>query len=71
MASDDGVVLRATIDRPEKRNALNEAVVRGLHGAPEAADRGPTRVVVIRGAGGDGFSAGGDFTEMSIGGTAR
>lgn len=68
--SDDGLVLSATIDRPEKRNALNAAVMGGLQGVLDAADVGPTRVVVIRGAGEEVFSAGGDFTEMPIGGSA-
>lgn len=64
---DDDLVLRATIDRAEKRNALNENVMRGLLDVLEAADEGDTRVVVLRGAGGT-FSAGGDFTEMPLGG---
>lgn len=69
-ASDDGLVVRATIDRPEKRNALNESVMRGLIDVAAAADESDARVVVIRGNGGI-FSAGGDFTEMPIGGSAQ
>ncbi len=68
--SDDDVVVRATIARPEKRNALNEAVIRGLMDVAAAADASPARVVVIEGEG-DVFSAGGDFTEMPLGGTAQ
>lgn len=68
--ADDGLVVRATIDRADKRNALNENVLRGLLDVCEAADAGDARVVVIRGAGG-GFSSGGDFTEMPIGGSAQ
>ncbi len=68
--SDDDLVVRATIARPEKRNALNEAVIRGLIDVAEAADAGPTRVVVIAGEG-EVFSAGGDFTEMPLGGTVQ
>jgi len=68
--SDDGFVVRATIDRADKRNALNEAVLRGLLGVCEFADESEARVVVLRGAG-PGFSSGGDFTEMPLGGTAQ
>jgi len=64
--SHGGLVLRATIDRPDKRNALNEAVFRGLFDAIDAADGGDVRVVVIRGAEGS-FCSGGDLAEMPIG----
>jgi len=64
--SDDGLVVRATIDRPDQRNALNEAVFRGLTATLDAADEGDARVVVLRGAGGT-FCSGGDLTEMPIG----
>jgi enoyl-CoA hydratase/carnithine racemase len=65
-ASDDGLVIRATIDRPDQRNALGESVFRGLHDVLESADEGEARVVVIRGAGGT-FCSGGDMTEFPIG----
>jgi len=64
--SDDGLVIRATIDRPDQRNALGESVFRGLHDVLESADEGEARVVVIRGAGGT-FCSGGDMTEFPIG----
>lgn len=64
--SDDELVVRATIDRPDQRNALGENVIRGLHDVLEAADEGPQRVVVIRGAEGT-FCSGGDMTEFPIG----
>ena len=64
--SDDGLVVRATIDRPDRRNALGESVTRGLHDVLDAADAGPQRVVVIRGAEGT-FCSGGDMTEFPIG----
>lgn len=64
--SDDGLVIRATIDRPEKRNALNDNVLGGLSEVCEAADEGPARVVVVRGAGGT-FCSGGDLTGMDAG----
>jgi enoyl-CoA hydratase/carnithine racemase len=62
--SDDGLVLRATIDRPEKRNALNDAVLDGLADVLEYADDSPTRVIVLRGAGGT-FCSGGDLESMA------
>lgn len=62
-ASDDEHVLYATIDRPEAQNATNERVNRGLLEVLDAADRGPTRVVVIRGAEGT-FCSGGDLGGM-------
>ncbi|WP_049898519.1 enoyl-CoA hydratase/isomerase family protein [Halococcus agarilyticus] len=62
--SEDGLVIRAHIDRPEERNALNEAVIDGLSDVLAAADDGPARVVVIRGAGGT-FCSGGDLESMA------
>jgi methylglutaconyl-CoA hydratase len=59
----DGV-LTLTLDRPEKRNALNAAMLDGLAEALAHAelDAG-VRVVVIRGAGKD-FCAGADLDEL-------
>ncbi|UPM42868.1 enoyl-CoA hydratase/isomerase family protein [Halocatena salina] len=62
--SDDGVVVRVVIDRPEKQNALSETVLSGLSDVLRAADQGPARVVVIRGAGGT-FCSGGDLESMA------
>ncbi|WP_336003154.1 enoyl-CoA hydratase/isomerase family protein [Halorientalis halophila] len=62
--SDDGLVVRATIDRPEQRNSLNEPVIRGLSNAIEYADESEARVLVLRGAGGT-FCSGGDLSEMA------
>jgi enoyl-CoA hydratase len=61
--SDDEVVVRATIDRPDKHNALNDRVLDGLMDVMDAADESPARVVVIRGAGGT-FCSGGDLEGM-------
>jgi enoyl-CoA hydratase/carnithine racemase len=68
--SEDGLVGTATIDRPEERNAFNEAVITGLLDVCEAVDGSETRVLVIRGAGGT-FCSGGDLSEMPIGGSAQ
>lgn len=62
-ASDDKAVVRATIDRPNKHNALNDRVLDGLMDVMDAADESPARVIVIRGAEGT-FCSGGDLEGM-------
>jgi methylglutaconyl-CoA hydratase len=55
---------RITIDRPEKRNALDRATITALTAALERCERDPeVRVVQITGAG-DVFCAGADLAEM-------
>jgi enoyl-CoA hydratase len=55
-----------TIDRPEKRNALNAAVRAALLDALRAAAEDPdVRVVVITGAGEQAFIAGADISEFA------
>jgi methylglutaconyl-CoA hydratase len=62
-AVDDGV-LTLTLNRPEKRNALSQAVVTALLDAlAGASSSSDVRVVLIRGAGPD-FCAGADLAEM-------
>ena len=61
--SDDGAVVRATIDRPDVRNALNDAVLAGLADTLDATNESEARVVVIRGTEGT-FCSGGDLQEM-------
>ena len=59
----DGV-LTATLNRPEKRNAIDAAMIDGLAGLLERADlEAAVRVVVLRGAGKD-FCAGMDLGEL-------
>jgi len=62
--SDDELVVRATIDRPEERNSLNDNVILGLLDTIEYADEGDARVLVIRGAEGT-FCSGGDLKSMA------
>jgi 2-(1,2-epoxy-1,2-dihydrophenyl)acetyl-CoA isomerase len=69
-ASESGGILTLTFNRPEKLNALNDALtvelIDALRGAEQRAD---VRVVVLRGAG-RGFSAGQDleaFVRLSAG----
>jgi methylglutaconyl-CoA hydratase len=59
-----GPVLRLTLDRPEKHNAIDEALLVGLTAA--FADIGDARAVVLRGAG-PSFSAGADIGELRAG----
>jgi enoyl-CoA hydratase/carnithine racemase len=55
------LVRRVTMNRPEKRNALNHALRGGIVDALRAADRDPdVRVTIVRGAG-PSFSAGYDL----------
>ena len=59
-----GGILTATLDRPDKRNALSAALVDALHEAVERAELDPNvRVLVLRGAGKD-FCAGADLEEL-------
>lgn len=52
-----------TIDRQERRNALNLASLEALHEAVTAAVQGGSRTLVLTGAGGH-FCAGADLTEL-------
>ena len=55
-----------TINRPEARNALNEAVREGLKSAFQTAESDEAvKVVVLRAAGTKAFCAGGDLKEMA------
>ncbi len=57
-----GQAIWLTIDRQERRNALNEAVLDGLrNGLADAAGTEGVRAVVITGAGEKVFCAGGDL----------
>ena len=59
---DEGV-LRLTINREERRNALNDAVLTGMTEAIRAP--GESRVVVVASAGERIFCAGADLAVMS------
>ena len=60
----DGVLALVTLNRPAKRNALSEAVMRSLIDAlKEAAKNSEVQVIVLR-ANGPVFSAGHDLTEL-------
>jgi methylglutaconyl-CoA hydratase len=60
----EGAVARITLNRPDKRNALNDALIVGLKQAlREADDDEAVRVVVIMGAGAD-FCSGADLAAL-------
>ncbi len=59
-----GAVAHITLNRPEKRNALGDQLVRELLSALNEADADDTiKVVVLRGAGSD-FCAGADLAQL-------
>jgi enoyl-CoA hydratase len=66
LAASVGGILRVTINRPDKRNALNRAVLAELRAAFEdhAAD-GSLRLAVLTAAGEKSFAAGGDLEELA------
>ena len=64
VATLDAGVLAATLNRPEKRNAIDTPMIDALLAVLERADLDAgVRVVALRGAGGD-FSAGMDLNEL-------
>jgi crotonobetainyl-CoA hydratase len=64
----DGNVMLITINRPEARNAVNEAVCRGVGDALAEADADASvRAVVLTGAGDKAFCAGADLKAIAAG----
>lgn len=66
--SKDGALARVTINRPDRRNAINPEVVRGLSEALARAESDDARVVVLTGEGDRAFCAGGDLGGMTADG---
>jgi enoyl-CoA hydratase/carnithine racemase len=61
----DGTVATLTINRPERRNALTYAMFERIPSlVAEAAEIPGVRALVLRGAGGQAFSAGADIAEF-------
>jgi methylglutaconyl-CoA hydratase len=59
----EGPVLRVTLNRPQRRNALTDAVLLGLRDTfVDAANDTELRVIVLTGAGDKAFCAGADLT---------
>jgi isohexenylglutaconyl-CoA hydratase len=71
LVREDKGVLYLTINRPEKRNAMNDGVVRGLMETFTAIENNrDIRAVVLRGAGGH-FCSGGDISGMGKSGSKK
>ena len=64
ITADENHVRTITLNRPEKRNALNDALINDLKDALRRADQDETlRAIVIRGAGKD-FCSGADLSAL-------
>lgn len=64
LVSTESSIRFLTLNRPEKRNALNDALIEGLKGAlHEANSEDSVRAIVIRGAGKD-FCSGADLSSI-------
>ena len=61
----DGAVLRLTLNRPNARNALSEALMSALMDALDKAAKDKTVRVIVLAAGGVAFCAGHDLKEMT------
>ena len=65
----DGGILRLTLDRPAKKNALTNDMYGALAGALEAAETDPAIRVILFLAEGDMFTAGNDLSEFAAANT--
>ncbi len=61
LEQDDEGLLVFTINRPEKRNAINYEVMAGLEDALKKSNEGNNKALVITGAGNRAFCSGGDL----------
>jgi enoyl-CoA hydratase/carnithine racemase len=66
-----GRVLRLTLDRPEKRNALNIELSRAIVETVRDADRDPSIGAILIAANGKSFCAGMDLDEVARGATVE
>jgi len=61
-----GSIATITINRPEKRNAINNNVIEGIVEAAKIVDKSDNvKVIILTGAGEKAFSAGADIEELS------
>jgi enoyl-CoA hydratase len=66
LVSQNGTIREITINRPEKLNALNTALIKGLSDELKSADGDKdTRVIILTGAGEKAFVAGADISEFA------
>jgi enoyl-CoA hydratase len=64
---ENDIILRVTINRPEKHNALSRAVLKNLGEIfNDHANHENLRVAVLTGAGDKSFAAGGDLKDLSV-----
>lgn len=62
----EGPIALLTINRPEKRNAVNNATVEEIDGALSEIEKNEgTRVLILTGAGDKAFVAGADISELA------
>lgn len=62
----DGAVLRVSLNRPEKRNALSRPLIAEIHSVFKAASKdNDLSLVVLTGEGHKAFAAGGDLKELN------
>jgi enoyl-CoA hydratase/carnithine racemase len=64
LVKSEGGIVRLTLNRPEKRNALSFELLGGLEGAIETVATDATARVVVLGSRGPVFCSGHDLTEM-------
>lgn len=63
-----GSAVQITLNRPDRRNAINEALCTGLAAAIDAAEADPAvRAIILTGAGDEVFCAGGDLKPSADG----
>ena len=67
----DGAVLEIIFARPDKKNALSNAMYRTAAEALNAAQSNPTVRVVLFGAEGDAFTAGNDLADFASAATGK
>ncbi len=60
----EGELAYIALNRPEKRNAINQAMLRAIPEAIDEVDRAEVRAIIIYGEG-QAFSAGIDFTSLA------
>jgi enoyl-CoA hydratase/carnithine racemase len=64
LVESEGGIVRLTLNRPERRNALSLDLLRSLEGAIEAIAADPAARVVVLGSRGPVFCSGHDLSEM-------
>lgn len=60
----EGAIARITLNRPEKKNALNEAMIAGLKEKLRHASEGEYIRAIVIGAAGDDFCSGADLSAL-------